>query len=98
MEHVRNLFGKKAALPKRKRPSERAELLEFFIPYLKEEWDEKKYGKLTFSRLNWKLQNLKNPDLYYLKSGFIDRLRRNNRNTAVRWFWWSLNPDKHTDV
>ena len=63
-------------------PSERGELLRFFA--LKSEW--------SIPRIAKKVSHLSVQDLYYMKSAFEDRERRNGKITAIKWFFWSLKP------
>lgn len=72
--------------PKKVR-TERGDLLEYFA----------KAAGWTIPRMAKKCQGLDLDALYFLKSGFEDRLRRNNKLTAIKWFFWSLNPKKHDD-
>lgn len=81
---VKNLFGERYAKPtrakKRKATSERAEAIRFFV----ETFD------LNPKRLAPKLAHLDLPALYFLQSGVRDRLQRQNKETARKYFYWSI--------
>jgi hypothetical protein len=94
MESISNLLGEKVRPPKKTRRSERGDLIEYFYLEARKEWDEKKYGKLTISRIAWKLSHLKVPDLYYLKSITEDARRRGG--SWAKTFWGSLKITKES--
>jgi hypothetical protein len=70
------------------RGSERNDLLDYFVRNVNLERDGKKYKKLGYAAMAYKLQALKVPDLYYLKSICEDARRRGEPWGRV--FWGSL--------
>lgn len=75
------------------RATERGELMKYFV----DELNVSRRGKLrplTIGRMGKVLQGLSVQDLYYMKSQFEDRLRRNGRDAASKHFWWSLREEK----
>lgn len=72
---------KRYAQPERvKKTSERAEAIRFFVETF----------KLNPKRLAPKLAHIETRDLYPLQSGVKDRLQRQNKETARKWFYWSI--------
>jgi hypothetical protein len=92
MEKISNLFGERKSLPKKKRRSERSDLIEYFYLNANADRDGKKYKKLPVTYYAWKLSHLKVPDLDYLKSVCEDAERRGGSWSKV--FWGSLKPRK----
>jgi hypothetical protein len=101
----------KQAQAARKGPAprpERDELLQGFMEQLQPYWDAKKYRPLTYPRLATKLAKLTLHDLKYMRSRMNDTIRtrtrdkdgkpQDSRQVAVKEFWWSINPKKHTNV
>lgn len=84
------LFGKYERV--RDRKTERGELLKYFADELNE--SRGKRPKLTIGRMGKVLEGLEVKDLYYMQSAFKDRLNRNGRESASKWFWWSLKEEK----
>lgn len=89
MEKISTLFGHKVAPPKKTRQTERGELLEYFLLQARKEWDEK-YGKLTMSRIAYRLTGIPTKDLYALKSKTDDAQRRGS--SWAKTFWWEIKP------
>jgi len=89
MERIGNLFGQEVVPPKKKRSTERGELLEYFLIEARKEWD-KKYGKLTIGRIAEKLTGVPTKDLYALKSKADDARRRGK--SWSKTFFWEIKP------
>lgn len=79
MELIADLFGKiRTALPGGKHLDERSELVKYFAQKLE------RSPKIIGVRLaHYTLS-----DLYALKSSFNDRLQRNGKDTAHKYWWW----------
>ena len=79
MESIADLFGRiRTALPGGKALDERSELVKYFSQKLE------RSPKIIGVRLaHYKLS-----DLYALKSSFNDRLKRNGREAAMKYWWW----------
>lgn len=79
MESLADLFGRYRTLtPKGKPLDERAELIRYFSEEFKRE------PRVVGVRLaHYKLD-----ELYGLQSAYKDRLQRNGRDTARKYFWW----------
>ena len=73
-------------LPVKKKGSERAELIKFFV----ENITDKKGKKYKPSRIAVLLSPLIVKDLYYLQSVFKDIQNRKGIVYAQKWFWWSI--------
>lgn len=78
--------------------TERGELVDFFFKACVFTWNANLYGKLSFGRMLKKLEGLSTADLRYMRSIFLDSDRRRGRDAAVKEFFWSINPNKHTEV
>ena len=87
-------FKRYAQTGRVKKTSERAEAIRFFVDTF----------KLNPKRLAPKLAHIETRDLYPLQSGVKDRLQRQNKETARKWFYWSIrtipsdNMDKNATV
>lgn len=80
MEAIKDLFNIDRYLtPKGKVLDERATLIKFFADAV--ERPPHVVG-IRLAHFNLSL-------LYALKSGYQDRLTRNGREAAHKWFWWS---------
>lgn len=80
MESIGDLFGRmRTALPKGKVLNERAELIAYFSKQLERE------ARVVAVRLG----HYSLSDLYALQSAFKDRLNRNGKETA-RKYWWAI--------
>lgn len=79
---------------KKKRPTERGELLEFFTDKLNLTRDGKAFKKLKISRVAMLVSHLSVQDLYYLKSTCEDAQRRGN--SFSKHFWWAIKPQETT--
>ena len=73
-------FKRYAQTERVKKTSERAEAIRFFVETF----------KLNPKRLAPKLAHIQTRDLYPLQSGVKDRLQRQNKETARKWFYWSI--------
>lgn len=78
-----------AAISRKGANSERASLIGQFADRLNEERDGKKYKKLTYAAVGFKLSHLALKDLYYLWS--YCKGAKNFSST----FWWSIDIKKH---
>lgn len=80
----------------RGRETERGELLAYFCNTVNAERDGKKYRKIGIPYIAAKVQGIPTPDLYYMKSVMTDKVRRGQ--SGARWFFWSINSQKHETV
>jgi len=83
MDSLADIIAKREPIP-RKRGTERGELIEFFSLKL-----ERKPVQIGV-----RLAHYKTPELYALKSAFLDRWNRNGTEAARRYFWWVTKTDK----
>ena len=76
------LFKRYAQTERVKKPhlSERALAIKYFVETF----------KLNPKRLAPKLAHIETRDLYPLQSQVKDRLQRQNKETARKWFYWSI--------
>lgn len=81
-----NKYSEVAIPVKKKIRSERAELISFFVENLKNK-DGKKFPVRT---IVFKLAHVPTKDLYFVKSCFVDNLKRKGLEKASKEFWWSL--------
>ena len=75
---------------KKKKSSERAELISFFVDNLK----NKDGNKFPIRTIVFKLSHIPTKDLYYVQSIFNDNLKRGGLEKASKEFWWSLKINK----
>ena len=73
-------------IPDKKKTSERAELISFFVENLR----NKQNKKFPARMIAVKLSHLSLEDLRYFISVFKDIQNRKNNEAAQRFFWWSL--------
>ena len=79
MESIGDLFGRlRTVLPKGRVLDERAELIQFFATKLDR----------TPQRIGVRLAHYSLSELYALKSSYNDRLTRNGKTTADKYWWW----------
>lgn len=91
------LFNKDKYKQKPSRETERENLVQYFV----DELNISRRGKLallTPGRMRKVFEGLEKKDLYYMKSQFEDRLRRNSRDSASKYFWWSLKPQNREEL
>lgn len=75
------------AIPiKKKKSSERSDLISFFVENLKNK-DGKSFPVRT---IVFKLSHIPTKDLYYVQSVFNDNLKRKGLEKASKEFWWSI--------
>ncbi len=76
--------------PEKKKGSERADVLKYFVANLKNK------NKKPFSArmIAIKLAHLSLKDLYYFKSVCSDIDNRSGNTAMNKYFWWSLKSDK----
>jgi len=77
MEHISDLFGRKRTITPKGAMNERAELIKYFSEEMNRE------PKVVGIRLG----HYKLDQLYALQSAFKDRLKRNGRETAMKYVW-----------
>jgi hypothetical protein len=90
MEKAATLFAKYQKAPRKRRRSERGDLIETFLLRLNPGRKAKGYPPLTYGRLAYLLTGIKTPDLYYLMSVCNDAERRGYPFSAI--FWRELKP------
>lgn len=79
MESIADLFGRlRTSLPKGRVLDERAELIKFFV---------EQTGKKPM-QTGVRLAHYSISELYALKSAYTDRLNRNGKETADKYYWW----------
>jgi len=71
-----------------KKLNPRAEMIRFFVENIMDK-NGKPY-KPQFLAI--KLSHIKTPDLHYSISIYKDTLKRKNRTSADKEFWWSIKP------
>lgn len=79
-------------LPKvgtKKRTSERSELVRFFLEKINESRAVDGYPPLTGRFAAIRMAHYTLDQLYGLRSGFSDRLSRNDLTTATKWWWFT---------
>lgn len=96
MNSMKSLFGDRAKpVPKKRRVTERGELMDFFLSVLNPNRAKDGFKPLSHSRLGHMLTEIPTRDLYYIKSQVIDYQRRNGTASACKWFNWALkNPEE----
>lgn len=97
MNSIKSLFGDRARpVPKKKRVTERGELLDYFLSVLNPSRKKAGYKPLSHGRVSHMLTGIPTKDLYYMKSTMEDSRRRTgNSEGACKWFNWALkNPDQ----
>jgi hypothetical protein len=92
MEKLANLFGKRAALPKPKRSTERGDLYDTILTRLNPARVRDGYRPLTYGRLGYLLEGVKTGDLYALLSKMNDAERRGVAPGAI--FWSEIRPNE----
>lgn len=75
---------------KDKHRSERGDLIDYFH----NEVLDKSFRRYPIKRIAVLLGHLTVKDLYYMKSCFVDRMKRNGVEAAQKWFWYSLKVKK----
>lgn len=85
MEQISNLIK----ILERKKTSERAEAIKFFVTTLKNK-NGKPFGAKMIAI---KLSHIPTKDLYYVQSVFRDAQNRKGLDYAQKWFWWSIKSD-----
>ena len=85
MESLNTLFGGYSVIKRGKPLNERAMLIKFFVD---EGFEDKKGKKLSPAYLGKRLAHYTVDDLYALKSSYTDRLNRNSKLQAVKYFWF----------
>jgi hypothetical protein len=94
MEHI----GAHLSQPgpkKRKRLTERGELMRYFKDALNKTRISDGFEYITMPRMGKILEAIPTNDLYYLKSVCDEAARRGN--SFSKRFWWELDPKKHTE-
>lgn len=80
MEHIADLFGRlRTALPQGKVLNERAELIQFFADAI---------GRPA-KYIGVRLSHYSLSELYALQSAYKDRLLRDGKVTADKFWWWT---------
>ncbi len=72
--------------PSTTKGSERGELIQFFVDNIV----DKKGKKYRIAFIGMKLSHLQLPDLYFMKSCFVDIERRSGIESARKNWWWSI--------
>lgn len=91
MDSLKSLFGDRAKKPpKKRRVTERGELLDFFLSVLNPARKKDGFKELSLGRISFMLTGIPTKDLYYIKTEMIDRQRRDGNASACKWFYWSL--------
>ena len=96
MQNINSLLKNPTRPAKKKRASERGDLMDFFLANLNPERVKGGYKPLTPGYLSFKLSGLKLPDLYYMRSVFLDIEKRNGRVAAIKNFYWSIRNNENT--
>jgi hypothetical protein len=93
MESFSDLWGRlRSATPKGKVLNERAELVMFFESEINKR--RQKNGQLPSKFFGYRLSHYSLSELYALKSNYSDRLRREGRETADKYWWWMTKTTK----
>lgn len=82
MESISNIIK----IPDKKKTSERAELLKFWVDNLR----DIKGKPYKPARIGMLLAHLSIQDLYAFKSQCNDRLTRNGQETFQKYFWYAI--------
>lgn len=89
LKKISDLFGEYKRPEKKRKRTERGDLLEYFCQVINATRDETKYKPITVKSMGFLLGHIKDiRDLYYMKS-YMEDLRREGKN-ASSWFWWSI--------
>lgn len=82
MEQISNLIK----IPERKKTSERAEAIKYFVENLRNKNNKPFPAKM----IAIKLSHLEVKDIYYMQSLYKDIQNRRGNEAAQKWFFWSL--------
>jgi hypothetical protein len=96
MEKAATLFAKYQKAPRKRRRSERGDLIETFLLRLNPSRKAKGYPPLTYGRLAYLLTGIPTKDLYALLSKCSDAERRGYNWGAI--FFKEITPSKSNDV
>jgi hypothetical protein len=94
MEHI-GAHLSSSGPKKRKRLTERGELMRHFKDELNKTRVRAKLDMITMSRMGKILEAIPTNDLYYLKSVCDEAARRGN--DFSKRFWFEIDPKKHTE-
>ncbi len=84
MELSRDLFGIERFMTPKGPTSERATLVQYFSEQIER----------PVKMVGIRLSHYSLDHLYALKSAYTDRLKRNGKDTAQKYWWWSTRTQK----
>lgn len=88
MESIADIFGRmRTIFPKGKVLDERAELVKYFEGEINKSRGTR--GNLSSKFFGTRLSHYSLSELYALQSGYKDRLKRDGRETADK-YWWAI--------
>ena len=97
--HITGRSEKKKDLEtgKKGRPTERGEMLRYFMQKLNMTRVRDGLPPLTMGRMGKVLEGIPTQDIYFLRSICDDASKRGDSTSFSKKFWWEINPKNHTE-